>query len=195
MLADSAGRHVVLVSGPPAAGKSAIAGPLAAELGFALIAKDRIKETLHDALGHPAEADIEWSGRLGAAAMELLWALAADAPAVVLDANFWPDDPRPPARLRALSAEPVEVHCQCPVSDCMRRYADRAPSRHPVHADVVRTVAEEAFARSARPMALGPVIAVDTTRPVNIQAVAADVRRVLRVGQPLASRGGESVSA
>ena len=122
-----------------------------------------------------------------------LWALAADAPAVVLDANFWPDDPRPPARLRALSTAPVEVHCQCPVSECMRRYADRAPSRHLVHADGVRNVAVEAFARSARPMALGPVLVVDTTRPVDIQAVAADVRRVLRVSPPLVSRGGESV--
>jgi predicted kinase len=195
VLTDTAGRRVVLVSGPPAAGKSAIAGPLATELGFALIAKDRIKETLHDALGQSAEADLDWSRTLGAAAMELLWALAADAPAVVLDANFWPDDPRPHARLRALSAEPVEVHCQCPVSDCMRRYAERAPSRHPVHADGARTVPEEAFARSARPMALGPVIAVDTTRPVSIQAVAADVRRVLRGSAPLGSRGGEPVSA
>ena len=184
-----------MVSGPPAAGKSAIAGPLAAELGFALIAKDRIKETLHDALGGQAEVDLDWSQRLGAAAMELLWALAADVPAIVLDANFWPDEPRPEARLRALGTVPVEVHCQCPVIDCMRRYADRAPSRHPVHADGARSVAVETFTRSALPMALGPVITVDTTRPADIQAVAAEVRRLLRVSPPLISRGGEPVSA
>src|SRR5271165_1292808 len=81
MLSDFAGRRIVMVSGPPAAGKSAIAGPLAAELGFALIAKDRIKETLHDALGGQAEVDLDWSQRLGAAAMDLLWALAAAVPA------------------------------------------------------------------------------------------------------------------
>ena len=51
--------------------------------------KDRIKETLHDALGAPV-SDLAWSNRLGGAAMELLWALAADAPAVVLEANFRP---------------------------------------------------------------------------------------------------------
>src|SRR6185437_10426899 len=90
----AAGRRVVIVSGVPGAGKSTLAGPLAAGLGFALLGKDRIKETLHDALSAP-EADGLWSGRqwtkwLGGAAMELLWTLAADAPAVVLEANFRP---------------------------------------------------------------------------------------------------------
>jgi len=78
MLIDPARRSLVLVSGPPGAGKTTIAGPLAAGLGFALLAKDRIKETLHDALGQ--QADLAWSQRLGGASMELLWALAADAP-------------------------------------------------------------------------------------------------------------------
>jgi predicted kinase len=41
---------VVLVSGVPGTGKSTIAGPLAAELGFALLAKDTIKEVLADEL-------------------------------------------------------------------------------------------------------------------------------------------------
>jgi predicted kinase len=188
-----AGRRVVIVSGPPAAGKSTIAGPLAAELGFTLIAKDRIKETLHDALGQVADADLAWSQRLGAAAMELLWALAVDAPAVVLEANFWPGDARLDARLSALGTVPVEVHCQCPIGECMRRYAERAPSRHPVHVDGPERNVAEAFARSARPIGRGPVISVDTTRPVDVQVVAAEVWRLLSIGQPV-SRGGEPVS-
>jgi hypothetical protein len=52
--------------------------PLAAALGYALLTKDTIKETLHDALGAP-EPDLAWSRRLGAA-MELLWPLTARAP-------------------------------------------------------------------------------------------------------------------
>jgi len=67
------------VSGAPGAGKSSLAGRLAAELGFTLITKDTLKETLHDALGAP-EPDLAWSRRLGGAAMELLWRLAAGAP-------------------------------------------------------------------------------------------------------------------
>jgi len=196
MLAGLAARRVVIVSGPPAAGKSALAGPLAAELGFTLIAKDRIKETLHDALGLVADTGLAWSKRLGAASMELLWALALDAPAVVLEANFWPDDARLEARMRALGAVPVEVHCRCPLDECLRRYAERAPSRHPVHADGVELRATaETFARSARPIGRGPVITVDTTGPVNVQQVAAEVWRLLGVGQPVGSRGGEPVPA
>jgi adenylylsulfate kinase-like enzyme len=72
-------RRLVYVSGAPGSGKTSLAVPLAAELGYALLAKDRIKETLHDALGAP-EPDRAWSRKLGGAAMELLWALAADAP-------------------------------------------------------------------------------------------------------------------
>jgi predicted kinase len=75
-------RRLVYVSGAPWSGKTSLAGPPAAELGYALLCKDRIKETLHDALGAPVP-DLAWSRRLGGAAMELLWALAADAPDVV----------------------------------------------------------------------------------------------------------------
>jgi adenylylsulfate kinase-like enzyme len=112
-------RRLVYVSGAPGSGKTSLAVPLAAELGWALLTKDRIKETLHDAL-EPPEPDREWSRRLGATAMELLWALAADAPAVVIEANFrpyseyergsWRDWPRGPlrciatARLRSRSS-------------------------------------------------------------------------------------------
>ena len=168
-------RRIFIVSGPPAAGKSAIAGPLAAELGCVLIAKDRIKEALHDALGD--ELTLAWSRQLGAAAMEVLWTLASDAPSAVLDANFWPGDERHQAWLRALRAVPVEVHCACPVQECMRRYAARAPGRHPVHLDGHDSRAAIAgFERCARPLRLGPVITVDTTRPVDMTALAVGVR-------------------
>jgi predicted kinase len=196
MLSGLAARRVVIVSGPPAAGKSTLAGPLAAELGFTLVAKDRIKETLHDALGLVADTDLAWSKRLGAASMELLWALALDAPAVVLEANFWPDDARLEARMRALGSVPVEVHCRCPLDECLRRYAARAPSRHPVHVDgPERGATAETFARSAKPIGRGPVITVDTTGPVDVQQVAAEVWRLLGAGQPAGSRGGEPVPA
>jgi Ni2+-binding GTPase involved in maturation of urease and hydrogenase len=82
-------RRLVYVSAAPGSGKTSLVVPLAAELGYALLAKDRIKETLHDAFGAP-EPDLAWSRRPGGAAMELLSALAAHAPAVVIEANFRP---------------------------------------------------------------------------------------------------------
>jgi adenylate kinase family enzyme len=42
----TATRVVVLVSGAPDAGKTALAVPLAAALGLPLLSKDQIKETL-----------------------------------------------------------------------------------------------------------------------------------------------------
>jgi predicted kinase len=177
---DPVRRQLVLVSGPPAAGKTTIAAPLAAELGFALLAKDRIKETLHDALGSTGGGGglggLSWSQRLGAASIELLWTLAADAPAVVLEANFWTDDPRARGQLAALAANPVEVFCQCPEEEYLRRYAERIPSRHPAHVDGARSRHAEGFIRAARPFGLGPVITVDTTRPVDVAALAGEVR-------------------
>lgn len=164
-------RRVVYVSGAPGAGKTSLAVPLAAELGYALLAKDRIKETLHDALGAP-EPDRAWSRRLGAAAMELLWALAADAPAVVIGANFRPYSEYEHAKLSGLAAQLVEVHCACPPELAVARYNARVT--HPVH--VVRTLGLEVMAEWDRPVGIGVLIAVGTTVPVDVPAVAAAVR-------------------
>jgi predicted kinase len=68
-------RRLVYVSGAPGSGKTTLAVPLAAEPGYALLGQDRIKQTLHDA-PRRTRTRPAWSRRLGAAAMELLWALA-----------------------------------------------------------------------------------------------------------------------
>jgi predicted kinase len=49
-------RRLVYVSGAPGAGKTSLAGPLAAELGYTLITKDTIKETLLLLLSHDRRA-------------------------------------------------------------------------------------------------------------------------------------------
>jgi predicted kinase len=164
-------RRLVYVSGAPGSGKTSLAVPLAAELGYALLTKDRIKETLHNALGAP-EPDRAWSRKLGAAAMELLWALAADAPAVVIEANFRPYSEYERAKLTGLAARPVEVHCACPPALAVNRYNARVT--HPVH--VVTTLGMEAMAEYDRPVGIGALVTVDTTIPVDVNAVATAVR-------------------
>jgi predicted kinase len=170
---DIADRRVVLVSGAPGAGKTSLARPLAAELGFTLLGKDRIKETMHDWLGAPA-ADLAWSRKLGATAMELLWALAADAPAVVLEANFRPRSTYEQDRIAALGGRLVEVNCACPPEVAARRYADRAMTSHPVH--VVASLTPDLLTEFDRPVGVGQLISVDTSAPVDIPVLA---RRVL----------------
>lgn len=163
-------RRLVYISGAPGAGKSSLAVPLAAELGFTLISKDRIKEKLHDALGAP-EPDLTWSRRLGAAAMELLWSLAADSPAAVIEANFRPHSGYQRERLMTLSAFPVEVRCLCPPELALARY--NARTRHPVH--VLTTLDAAAMAEYDRPVGVGALVTVHTTAPADVPAVAAAV--------------------
>ena len=170
-------RRLVLVSGAPGSGKTTLAVPLAAELGFALLRKDRIKETLHDGLGAPVP-DLAWSRRLGAAAMELLWALAADAPAVVLEANFRPHSAYERDRIAALAVRPVEVNCVCPPELAARRYTERAATCHPVH--VITSLTPGQLAEYDQPVGIGDLITVDTTAGVDIPAVAGQVLARLR---------------
>jgi len=87
LVAAKTSRKILLVSGPPGAGKTTLARPLAGALGFAFISKDYIKETLFDVLGGTA-GNLAYSKTIGGCAMELLWVLAENCLNVVLEANF-----------------------------------------------------------------------------------------------------------
>lgn len=169
------GRGVVFVTGPPGAGKTTIAGPLAAELGFALIGKDMIKELLSDVLSE-SPPDLAWSKRLGVAAMELLWELARNSPAVVLDANFRPDEIRP-EQMKRLGGSTVELKCACRPDVVARRYNERVAHRHPVH--VLAYLSATDLAEYARPLGAGRLLVVDTTKPVDIPTLACQVRAAI----------------
>ena len=110
--------------------------------------------------------------------MELLWALAADAPDVVLEANFRPHSAYERGRISALCPRPVEVNCACPPELAARRYAERAAAGHPVH--VVTSLSAALLAEYDRPVGLGDVITIDTTGPVDVAAVAGRVRACWR---------------
>ena len=168
-------RRVVFVSGPPGAGKTTIAVPLAAELDFALISKDMLKESLSDTLDE-APPDLISSKRLGAAAMELLWELARHCPVVVLDANFRPYDITP-EQIASLGGSTVEVRCACPPEVAARRYNERATSRHRVH--VISHLSAADLTEYARPLGADRLLVVDTTTPVDIIELADQVRDAL----------------
>jgi predicted kinase len=167
--------QIVYISGRPGAGKSSLAFPLAAELGYSLVTKDLVKEALHDALYVPGEGEIDlaWSRRLTAASFAVLWTLAARAGDMVIEANFPPHSDEALGRLRGLGGRTVEVHCACPAEVAHARY--NARSRHEVHQG---TLPLSAMDKYDRPVGVGPLITVDTTRPVDVAAVAAEVRRL-----------------
>ncbi len=169
--------NLVLVTGPPGAGKSAVATPLARQLGFTLMAKDAIKEALDDAV-HPGTRDLEWSRVAGAATFQAMWALAPYFSDLVLECNFRPLDPGQRERLIGLAPNPVEVYCRCPLEVARTRYLTRASSRHPVH--VATTISEEKLREFDRPLALGPVLEVDTTQAVDIPSLCVRVESYLR---------------
>lgn len=168
----SRNRQVVFVTGPPGAGKTTIAGPLAVELGFALISKDMIKELLSDMLSD-SPPDLAWSRRLGATAMELLWELARHTPAVVLDANFRPGQIGQ-EQMKNLGGCTVELRCDCPPEVAVRRYNERAASRHQVH--VIARLSTADLADYAQPLGAGKLLIVDTTTPAEITELARRVR-------------------
>jgi hypothetical protein len=106
--------------------------------------------------------------------MELIWALGADAPAVVLEANFRPRSEYERGRIAALGGLVVEVYCDCPIQVATSRYNMRGPTRHPVH--VVDTMSAELAAELDQPIGAGELVVVDTSVPVDVAGVVAEVR-------------------
>lgn len=133
---------LVLVNGPPAAGKTTLARALAHSLRRPLLSKDDLKESLFDSFG---TGDRAWSRRVGSATFDLLYLLVereveADR-SVVVEANFDPDHAC--ARLAELrSRHPfrlVEVHLGASDDVLRERFLTRAAGgrRHAGHLDDV----------------------------------------------------------
>jgi predicted kinase len=182
-------RTFVVVSGPPASGKTTLARAIAPALGLPLIAKDTIKQALMSVLPVP---DIETSRMVGTASVAALYAVAAETAGAVLE-SVWHRS-RALADLRGLPGNIVEVFCRCDPPIAARRYALRAGTRAAGHFDADRTVEELWNDEVAGPVAGGwPVIEVDTNSPVEVSPLIARIHAAADTswgegGQPCSSR-------
>jgi predicted kinase len=155
---------LVLVTGPPAAGKTGIARGLADALALPLLEKDALKETIGGALGI---SDRATSQRLGGAVFDVIAAVAHDllrrGVSVLAEGNFTAGSrlvaSLPPCRV-------VQVHVSAAPHVLRERLLARDTHRHPVHYDAAAAdeIAERAGhgAWAALPLH-GPTLAIDTT--------------------------------
>lgn len=162
---------LVLVTGLPGSGKTTLARNLARKLDLPLIAKDRYKEILFDVLGI---GDMDWSRRIGQAAIALQYDTMAAVRAAVVDSGLWTGVSEP--EVEALGLPLVQVHCRCPFEVARTRYFDRAAraERHAGYREEQMTdESYEWFRPLVEPLRLrAPLVEVNTAEPADVDAVA-----------------------
>ena len=170
---------MVIVNGLPGAGKTTLARSLSRRMNLPLISKDAIKEAYSDVFGiAPKEghARREWSNAHGAAASETMWALAADASGGAILESWWPRD-----RVRFVEAglhragieHPMTVLCDVSPGLARDRFVRRVRDglRHPIHCDTPDPADYDRDWAGAQPLAMGPVLRVDTSAEVDIEPI------------------------
>jgi predicted kinase len=168
--------RLVVVTGPPGAGKTMIATELRTRLGLPLIAKDTLKELLGGALGIEERTR---SQQLGVLVFELIAVVVKElleqGVSVIAEGNFTEQSRLfaglPPAAI-------VQVYVTAAPETLRERMLTRDTHRHPVHYD--REAADEVSARAAGgewpPLPLGGrLIEIDTTTWPDLDQVLAPV--------------------
>jgi predicted kinase len=168
--------RLVIVTGPPGAGKTAIAGALRTRLGLPLIAKDTLKELLGGALGIEDRAR---SQQLGGIVFELIALVVEEllqqGVSVIVEGNFTERS----ALFSGLPpAEIVQVYVTAEPETLRQRMLTRDTHRHPVHYD--GEAADEVSTRAAggewQPLPIGGrLIEIDTTTWPDLDEVLAPV--------------------
>jgi predicted kinase len=181
---------LVIISGPPASGKTTLARPLARALGMPLLSKNAIKERIADALGPVA---MDHSGSIGLAAVFTLVDTAGElldaGQSVVIESFFHHGKAERDLAPLGSMANAVLVHCTANDDTLLHRYTERidTPGRHAIHRDSRRVNDLHAYLENATadPLDLSiPRLVIDTTSTFPDSDKVAEHVRSLLAGHP-----------
>lgn len=169
----SGARRAVLVNGIPASGKSTVSRGIAERMGWPLLALDTIKNPFLEALGG---GDREFNRTLGRASYQAIWSVVGEAPAgsiFVVDAwfGFQPRQLLEDHLKRAGVEATFEIWCHAPGEVLAERYRARLDQRLPGHPGAAYIPELIELAKRAEPLRRGPLFDVDTTRPIDFDAI------------------------
>ena len=181
---------VVIVTGPPCTGKTAIARQVADNFSLPWMGKDTFKEVLFDTLGWKDRA---WSRRLSRASVEMLFrfmeAQLSARRSCVVESNFKAEfDTARFLQLRERYAfEPVQIQCVVDGPVLFERFKRRAEGggRHPGHCDHLNYAEFRETLLQGRLESLdigGRLIEIDTTdlNTIDYAAVYAEISQAFR---------------
>ncbi|WP_428377936.1 AAA family ATPase [Lichenicoccus sp.] len=173
-------RRAVLVNGVPASGKSSLAVAISRRLEVPLLGLDTAKEALFSELGI---GDRLYNRKMGKASYAVIWALVGGFPenqTVVVDAwfGFQPLQLLQQHLQNAGVGAVVEVWCRADPEVVVERYLRRCGVRHAGHLGEEYASELRALAKSARPLGVFPCLEVDTTAPVETEALVKEISRI-----------------
>ncbi|WP_337270574.1 ROK family protein [Oryzifoliimicrobium ureilyticus] len=167
------GKRLVMVNGVPASGKSLLARELSVRSGWPLLALDTIKNPFLELIDG---VDRPFNRVLGRASYKAIFSTIGDAPpgsTFIVDAwfGFQPLEVLRDHIETAGVTKIAEVWCHAPPDLVGERYAARAAERLPGHPGLAYVPELVELARHAKPMAISPVMAIETNGDLNVTAV------------------------
>ncbi|MFW9779354.1 MAG: AAA family ATPase [Candidatus Heimdallarchaeota archaeon] len=164
--------YLLVITGPPASGKSTLGLKLAEELQLPFISKDNIKELLFDALGWK---DRNWSKELGRASLNILYHvlemnLQVKKPLIIETAFYREEESEKLRKIkRTYSIKSIQIYCFATAEVLRKRFLERVliNNRHPGHGDIAVAKTEydrlDIFDRYGELDIGGSIVRVDTS--------------------------------